>query len=677
MSFVHLALRTFLVTAFSGHVTSIKGQSATASDFAALDSDAECSEDSVSPVAQRCSLNVLQRRGRKLEADVGAHDHRGGATAVEEAAQLHWQARQKRAANRRRWGQLDPNKGKWHGGGMVDDLPGPDQVDIMAARDADWHIGTIVYQVFVDRFVPPKDLNKKKKYIRPPCTLHKWNQSVFPGVKNEETKYYTNELAYWGGDLQGVISKLGYIHHLADVLYLQPIFKAYSSHKYDTSDYFEVDPEYGTLKDFQELADAVHARGMHLVLDGVFNHMGVRSDWFIDAMSSSTSPYRNWYFIGAQYGEMGYKAWQGGGTLAELRLETQSLQDTLWNSSDSVVATWLKRGADGFRLDVGTEIGREYLTKLTLAAHRHKYGSLIVGEVSAYPRWWTEAMDGILSFWMGWVISGVVLGHMGGVFAGMQIQDLIYQSSMEQVLRSWIIISNHDLPRLTSKYPDPLLRKFGVTLQFVLPGIVCIYYGEEISMLGDGDPFNRAPMAWENVTEDNEMYQHFEELVRIRRAHRSLRIGDFHQLMSFSLLAFIRRTDKIDEIVIVLANPTDNPVHERLNIPVEDVLEYTLFRDVLSNKTTRIRGATCQMTVPPHTAVILVMEHESGPNGNQYKRIYGHWDSFGTVQPTMSLGNSFDDIVDPKLEASTFGDPAANSPMDEEVPLDVPVQDLQ
>mmetsp|Transcript_75874 Transcript_75874/g.217154 ORF Transcript_75874/g.217154 Transcript_75874/m.217154 type:complete len:763 (+) Transcript_75874:52-2340(+) len=598
----------------------------------------------------------LRQKAAQVEADAAAEAAKLRYQAIELQFQAHAeQAHRERGSfptigSRANQDPVAPANGSWHGGGLVDGLPGQEQVLAMEARDLDWHMGAIVYQVFVDRFAPPEDLESKRQFIQPPRTLHNWTDPVFAGVKDEETKYYTNELAFWGGDLKSLLSKLDYIKSMGNVLYLQPIFKAYSSHKYDTSDYFELDPEYGTLEDFTALADAVHAKGMHLVLDGVFNHMGIRSTWFQDAMASNVSKERNWYFIGEQYGKRGYKSWQSGDTLAELRLEDKSLQETIWNSSDSVVATWLKRGADGWRLDVGTEIGREFLWDLTQAAHRHKYGSLVVGEVSAYPRWWTESMDGVLSFWMGWIISGVVSGKMGGVFAGMQIQDLIYSSSMEQLLRSWIILSNHDLPRLTSKYPDATLRKFAVTLQFVLPGSVCIYYGEEIGMTGSGDPFNRAPMEWDKIGDGNEMYAHFTNLLGMRRLHRALRIGDFHQLLSFSLLAFIRRTDRIDEIVIILANPTDRVVEEQLNVPVEDILEYTLFRDILSNETVRIHGATCTMAVPPHSTRILTMVNEIGPNGAQYKRIYGHWQTFKGVEATFSLGNSLGELIrDPNV----------------------------
>lgn len=619
----------------------------------ALALDDVCSSVSAS-MQDECSLHALQRRGQRAKA----RDESG--TKVDAAAEQQrrivlqaWQAHEAEKLRLGRHPMLNAEPGDpgglkvriWHGGGLVDSLKGDEQVEIMQRRDEDWRIGRIIYQVFVDRFVPPECFKCQEEYLTPPRKLKNWSDPVTSGVQNLETKYYTTEIEFWGGTLKGVLSKLEYIHSLGDVLYLQPIFKAFSAHKYDTSDYYQIDPSYGTLADFTALVDAVHARKMHLVLDGVFNHIGIRSHLFREAFANPKSEYRDWFFIGEQYGKNGYKAWQGGGTLAELRLEETSLKDYLWLRNDSVVATWLKRGADGWRLDVGTEIGREFLWNLTNAAHTHKFGSLVVGEVSAYPRWWTEAMDGVLSFWMGWLIRGVVKREMGGVFVGMQIEQLIQESSMEQVLSSWIIVSNHDLPRLTSVYPDENQRRFARILQFVLPGSVCIYYGEELGMTGDGDPFNRAPMQWDNATDANADFNFSQALVKMRRGLRALRIGDFHSLRSFSLLAFARRTDRISEIVIVLANPLDKPLTELVAVPVEDILEYTLFRDVFTGDEVRFHGGTLQMEVPPQTARVLTMVEEKGPNSDQYKRIYGHWETFDGVDAVFSLGNSVGEII--------------------------------
>mmetsp|Transcript_52087 Transcript_52087/g.121173 ORF Transcript_52087/g.121173 Transcript_52087/m.121173 type:complete len:132 (-) Transcript_52087:73-468(-) len=131
----------------------------------------------------------------------------------------------------------------------------------------------------------------------------------------------------------------------------------------------------------------------------------------------------------------------------------------------------------------------------------------------------------------------------------------------------------------------------------------------------------------------------------MRRYHRALRIGDFDNLHSFSLLAFMRRTDRIAEMIIVLANPLWTPIEEQLVVPEEDLLEYTLFRDFFSGAETRIHGGTIEAMVPPRTVRVFHMVNETGPSAEQYKRIYGHFDTFPSVSPVGSLGNSVGDII--------------------------------
>jgi len=627
----------------------------------ALQADSECEGSS----DNACAVNALQKRGEKLVQQEDQQELLESLTARLDKLERHNQVLEtqlKQLGQRNQ--ELEelasdhtpkaaggdfvfghpPTVAKsvntWQGEGKVDSLNGEDQVKVMEWRETNWKIGGVVYQIFVDRFAPPEDgIESKRSLHPPPHVLHNWSDPVKPGVEEPSTKYYTNELEFWGGDLKGVTSKLDYVKQFADIVYLQPIFEAFSVHKYDTSDYLKLDPTYGTLEDFKTMADSIHEKGMKLMLDGVFNHMGVKSPAFQEGLHDPGSKQRKWYFIGPEYGKRGYKTWQNGNSLVELHLEEPSLQDYIWEGNHSVVATWLKRGADGWRLDVGTELGREMLWRLTSAAHRHKYGSHVVGEVSAYPRWWTQALDGVMSFWMGWQIDGFVKQKLPPAAMNANIDRLIRESSMTQVLRSWIIVSNHDLPRLKNVYPDPVVQKLVMTMMFTLPGSPCIYYGEERGMVGAGDPYNRAPMRWDTIY-DKGIFNHTQFMVKMRRTHRALRIGDFHHMQANRILAFTRRTDRVDETIIVLANPSIELVEEMVGVPNEDLLEYTEFKDILTGDSVRVHGATITMPVQPKSVRILAMVNEKGnPNGDQYKRLYGHWATFPHVKASLSSGN--------------------------------------
>eukprot|EP00927_Polykrikos_kofoidii_P024207 TRINITY_DN22068_c0_g1_i2.p1 TRINITY_DN22068_c0_g1~~TRINITY_DN22068_c0_g1_i2.p1 ORF type:complete len:665 (-),score=124.04 TRINITY_DN22068_c0_g1_i2:477-2213(-) len=521
-------------------------------------------------------------------------------------------------------------------------------VELFATREKDWRVGPVVYQVFVDRFATPnrivddtQSLHEVRRNLYPSQgSVRAWSESPERGVFDEETQYCTHELDFWGGNLCGLTQKLGYVKDLGvDVVYLQPIFEAFSNHKYDTSDHLNVDPQYGTLEDFEALTSAVHGAGMKLVLDCVFNHVGVRSPLFVEATNDIGSVKRDWFMLGDQY-EGGYKSWAGARSLAELRLEDARLQDYLWKREDSVVATWLARGANGWRIDVAAEFGLELLASLTEAAHRHKPGSLVVSEVWSYGAKWSKATDGVLNFHLGTLIHGVAEGKCRGPTAAHAVERLIADSSTEEVLRSWVVLSNHDMPRLATRLPDLRLRRFAQTLQFVFPGSPVIYYGDELGMAGGDDPLNRAPMAWELVGDENATFCHTSRLVRLRQRQRALRIGDYVALHSQRLLAFARTTDRAQETVIVLANPTKELVAEMLAVPVHTILGHTSFRDAVADESqetvaeVRVLGGTIFLEVPPETVRVLEMVNESEfHSGAQYKRMYGHWASFDHVKP--------------------------------------------
>jgi len=505
----------------------------------------------------------------------------------------------------------------------------------MKRREKDWRIGAVVYQLFVDRFVPPSDFEAKKRLYPDEATFHGWKELPKGGHLVESAGYYSNELAFWGGDLPSLTSKLDYVHGLGvDVLYLQPITKSYSNHKYDTIDYKELDSQYGTDADFKTLADQVHEKSMKLVLDFVFNHCGKRCNMVKEALADKSSPKRGYFFMGDEYKPHGYKVWGCAPALVEFALENKELQKHLWDAPDSALATWLSRGADGARLDVASEIGLDLLASITRAAHRYKKDSLVIGEVWAYSPHWTTAMDAVMSLHLGVLVYGLAEGTLPGPSAAQSLARMIADSSTEEVLKCWIVVSNHDMPRLAHRLPDLKVRKFAQCLQFTWPGCPLVYYGDELGLEGGEDPLNRAPMPWERNNEQNEMLQNTKALIQLRKKHRALRIGNYRDLPTTKLMAFIRTTDRVSDVIIVLANPTDEVVKEMVVVPVPAILGHTLFKDEFSGEETRLLGSTLTVDVAPKTVRVYAMVNEQGnPSGDQYKRTWGHWASFPSVKP--------------------------------------------
>lgn len=492
---------------------------------------------------------------------------------------------------------------------------------VLAEREADWRNGAIVYQVIVDRFAPAADLDAKQELYSAPRRLRPWTETPARGTFLPEVQVWSHEIDFWGGDLDSLRGKLDYIQELGvDVLYLNPIHQAYTNHKYDAQDYFEVSPEYGCRADVTTLAEDCHGRGMRLVLDGVFNHLGRTSWWFSEAMANPQSPYREWFYINDKY-ELGYRAWFDVANLPELRLESPAVQARLFGDADSVIQGYLREGVDGWRLDVAFDIGFTVLSRLTEAAHAAKPESLIVGEIWQYPEEWSPAVDAVMNFYVGELIGYLVNGKTSGAQAGRMIDRMIADTGLGPILKSWIILDNHDLPRLKTQMSEVWQRRMAQVLQFTLPGSPCLYYGVEVGMEGGDDPENRGPMRWDLVNDDNADLIWMRKLIDLRRNNRALRIGDFRLLDSERLLAFMRRTDRVAETTIVVANATGRSITGVVPLRDSKLVCWQTLRDELSGSEMRMHAGTLEVTVPARTIRVFRPVIRDTHEYSSYKRV--------------------------------------------------------
>ena len=495
------------------------------------------------------------------------------------------------------------------------------------ARERDWRNGAISYQVLVDRFAPSADLQAKKALYPPPKRLRGWDELPTAGPYLEKEKVAAHEIDFWGGDLHSLAGRLDYIEQLgAGVLYLNPIDLAYTNHKYDTLDYKQVSPEYGTRDDVKKLAAELHRRGMKLVLDGVFNHMGRNAPIFQQAQADPKSPYRDWFVFGPQYAG-GARGWWNVQNLPELNLENPQVRAYLWGDPDSVVRGWLRDGIDGWRLDVAFDIGFRYLQELTDAAHAEKPGSLVVGEIANYPREWYPSVDGILHFTLRQIMLRTAAGEIDAPTAARMVQRMVADAGIENMLKSWIYLDNHDTERLATALPDARQRHLAQVLQFTLPGAPNLYYGGELDMAGGGDPAMRAPMRWDLVREGYAPLAWTKQLVRLHREQRALRIGDFRLCEATRLLAFERHTDRAADTVIVLMNTSAAPVTETVLLTNSKLMDGTRMVDLLDNpgspapEPLRIASSLLKVTLPAHG--FRVLRPDVAPPGGytNYKRV--------------------------------------------------------
>lgn len=492
------------------------------------------------------------------------------------------------------------------------------------AREKDWRNGAVIYQVLVDRYAPSATLEAKRHLYPAPKVLRGWNELPRHGSYLEAQKVWSHEIDFWGGDLPSVAGKLDHVQQLgADVLYLNPIHLAYTNHKYDALDYQQVSPEFGTRDDVKALAAELHRRGMKLVLDGVFNHMGRNAPIFRQAEADPSSPYRDWFVFGDRF-PGGARTWAGAENLPELNLENAKVREHLFGSPNSVVRSYLRDGVDGWRLDVAFDIGFVVLDELTRAAHAEKPGSLVVGEIANYPREWYPSVDSVLLFILRHLTLRLVNGQLDAPTYSRMVTRMIDDAGIDQALKNWIYLENHDTPRLATAVPDDAARRLAQVLQFTLPGAPNLYYGGELDMTGGDDPEMRAPMRWDRATPDNAALVWTKKLVALHRQHRALRVGNYRPITANRLFAFERYTDRAADTVLVLANPGDEAVTETVMVANSKLMDGTRMVDLLEapgSPEIRLSSALLQLTLAPKS--VRVLKPDTTPPGgySNYKRV--------------------------------------------------------
>lgn len=480
-------------------------------------------------------------------------------------------------------------------------------------READWRNGAVVYQIFVDRFAPSRNLEGKRGLYAAPRKLRAWSENPVAGSYLKDAGVWSHEVDYWGGDLDSVRSKLDYLQGLGvDVVYLNPIFESLTNHKYDAWDYHKVDPVYGSRKDVADLAADLHGRKMRLMLDGVFNHVGKRSPYLKDHPD----------FFKLKDGQP--ISWLDVENLPELQLENPKVRDFLYGSTSSVVQSYLRQEKiDGWRLDVAFDLGFRYLSELTKAAHEARPGCDIIGEIWNYPEDWHPAVDGVMNMHGRVVLLRLLEGKLKGPVASAMWESMVADAGYEHLLKAWLVMDNHDTPRLNHILKQNWQVEMARVLQFTLPGSPVIYYGSELDLPGGDDPANRAPMRWEQATESNKMLALHRQLVKLRRGHPALRIGDFRRLHSDKCFGFLRKTLSAKETVVVVANPTDQPVEEFLQLRDGKLQDVTKMVDLLgSSVAPTIYGGSIEVTLQPHQVVVLKPDVTPMPKGyDRYDRM--------------------------------------------------------
>ena len=480
------------------------------------------------------------------------------------------------------------------------------------ATDApDWVRDAIFYQIFPDRFARSPRLTKPK-YL-------------------EDWEAPPTSRGYKGGDLYGIVEHLDHIQTLgANALYLTPIFQAASNHRYNTHDYYQVDPLLGGTAAFRELLDACHARGMKIVLDGVFNHVGRGFFQFHDLLESGPrSPYRDWFHVRSfplnayqpQQG-LGYSAWWGIASLPKLNTTTPAVREFLWG----VATHWLEFGIDGWRLDTPNEIDDDtFWQEFRRRCRAVNPEAYLVGEIWGDASRWLQGdqFDAVMHYQLTRAIFGFVAADSLNAEAIRQgayknIAPLSAEEFAETVQRlqnryrpevtavQLTLLGSHDPARaLTIMGKDESALRLALLFQMAYPGTPCVYYGDEIGLTGGHDPLNRQGMPWHRPESWNRgVFEYTQKLIRLRREHAALRRGSYRELYAGDgVYAFARELH--GECCLVALNVNRRPAD--CEIPAAALPELRgEFHDLLSDRSVHVNSERLlRLSLPARSGGIL------------------------------------------------------------------------
>ena len=446
-----------------------------------------------------------------------------------------------------------------------------------------WAKGKIMYHIFIDRFnrvEVPREIEGRKVH-------QNWNEDVIIGP-DENGMWNTD---YYGGSLKGIIEKLDYIKDLGvSIIYLSPIPKSQSNHRYDTANYEEIDPYVGTEEDLKKLCEKAHQKGIKIVLDAVFNHTGNDSIYFneygnyntLGAYQSEKSPYYDFY----RKNNNEFEYWWGMKNLPVCDGNSKHWQDYIYGQ-DGIIDKWFNLGIDGLRLDVADELTDEFIEGIRDAVKRNKEDGFILGEVWKNPMRMNrtyissgKAMDSVMNYLL--VDSLIRYFKYADVN---KIKDVLNQINYEypkETIESLMnFTSTHDISRIINIFSSDRFKKDGewawnlkdenyensknfklkgedyfrgmkiyksyiFTLAF-LPGNLSIFYGDEIGMEGEGNLSNRKPFTWNKI--DNNLLNYFKYIGKIRKKEKFLETANLKILEINDKIMMFERDDKLLTVI--------------------------------------------------------------------------------------------------------------------------------
>ncbi len=464
----------------------------------------------------------------------------------------------------------------------------------------EWLVGGVMYQIFPDRFAKSGAECRREDAVYD----EDWDHGIpeYPQVAGEAFANNT----HFGGNFEGIISKLDYLKKLGiTCIYLNPIFDAFSNHKYDTGDFLTVDKTFGGDEGLKKLISAAHKKGMRVVLDGVFNHVGDDSIYFnkygkypsVGAFQSKESPYYGWFTFKEYPDE--YDSWWGIKNLPRV-VRCSEYKNFV---TEKVIPKYMKMGVDGWRLDVADELESDFLEGICASAKAQKPDALVIGEVwedasckiaygerKAYLR--GRQLDGVTNY----PFRNAVLGFVKDGQAELLVNTVkaLYKHYPPHKLECMMnFLGSHDTERVATvlggdpDYGEPngalavkrmtadqravaleKLKNAYMILAF-LPGVPCIYYGDEIGLEGYHDPFNRRPFPTRGFSDP--LTEFFGKINDIRKSEQLFTARCLTAVSEQNGTVRIQRTDG-KRTLLLLSNMSDEKYRTELDLPARDLL---------------------------------------------------------------------------------------------------------
>jgi neopullulanase len=461
-----------------------------------------------------------------------------------------------------------------------------------------WIRDAVFYQIFPDRF-------RNGDPSIDPVNVHTWGDAP-------------TTTSFFGGDLAGVIEKFSYLLDLGiNAIYFNPVFVSASTHHYDTYDYFRIDPRLGTMETFHQLLDLAHQNSVRIVLDGVFNHCGRGFFPFHDLLENGPdSAYCDWfnvrgfplYAYDSNHHPPNYDCWWNMPMLPKFNTRNPVVRQYLF----SVARYWLEQGIDGWRLDVPNEIDDDSFwqgfRQLVKGINPEAY---IVGEIWHDGQRWLrgDQFDGITNYELrSLLLEWLIEDKYRSLAFAHRIEDLLDRYRPETHFAQFNVLGSHDTERLmTLARGDLSTVKILWLFLMTWPGAPCIYYGDEVGMMGGRDPDCRRCFPWEESAWNHELRSHIKTLIRLRRELPALRHGTVRILFAHprqNLYAHGRGEG--EEAVVMVVNASDLP--RIFDIPLREmkVPQGMVFVDRCRHRSYQEHyGRLERVRLPPRSGAIL------------------------------------------------------------------------